>query len=260
MPIPAGDVEIGSCGDADAWDNELPSHRQHVPALLLARDPVTAGEWLAFMAARGYDDERLWCAPGWRWRCTSEARAPLYWRRDRSGTWLRRTPFGERCVEVAEPVAHISWYEASAFARFAGARLPSEAEWETAASWDSVAAVKHRYPWGADAERPGVANWNNAHGDLTGIGCHPAGASPHGTEDMMGQVWEWVASAFSPYPGFAPQAYAEYSAPWFDGAHRVARGGSYLTAPSTARAAFRNWYLPHVREPVLGARLAWSAA
>jgi iron(II)-dependent oxidoreductase len=151
----------------------------------------------------------------------------------------------------------VSWYEADAFARFAGARLPSEAEWEAAASWDSAAGCKRRFPWGDDASAT-PANLGLCLLDVAGPGAFAGGASPCGAVDMAGGVWEWVADTFEPYPGFLPQAYAGYSAPWFGARHRCARGGSFMTQAEIARCCFRNWYEPHLRAPTLGFRLARS--
>lgn len=253
--IDATRFPLGANADPDGWDNERREHEVAVAAFELARFPVTAGDWLEFMRAGGYRDLRLWSAEGAGWLTAHEAEAPLHWRRDRDGTWLRRTLAGERAIDPTAPVHHISWYEAEAFSRFAGARLPSEAEWECAASWDARVRCKRRWSWG-DVARPECAAWAPDAIDVSPVGSHAAGRAASGAEDLIGNVWEWVADRFAPYPGFAPQAYAGYSKPWFDGKHRVLRGGSYLTDPRIARNCFRNWYEPWMRQPPAGLRLA----
>jgi iron(II)-dependent oxidoreductase len=216
--IAGGTFRLGSDDDPDRWDNEQRTHELDVPEFWLATRPVSSGEWLEFMRAGGYAEERLWTPQGFRWRARAKAEAPLHWRRGGDGQWLRSDLRGCTPVQPLEPVTHVCWHEACAFARFAGGRLPREPEWEKAARLAPFAG------------------------------------------GMLGGVWEWVADAFAPYPGFRPQPYREYSEPWFDGRHRVARGGSYLSAPSLARVTFRNWYLEHIRQPVLGVRLAFDRA
>jgi gamma-glutamyl hercynylcysteine S-oxide synthase len=222
LKFAGGAFPMGTDTDPDAWDNERPARSVVVEPFELAARPVTCGEWLEFMAAGGYDDARLWSAEGNLFRTQHVLRAPLHWSRDRQGDVVMRTLAGVSPVDARASVGHISWHEAQAFARFAGARLPSEAEWEYAASWDPSRSCKRRWPWG----------------------------------DRPGSVWEWVADAFGPYPGFRPQAYAGYSQPWFDGRHRVLRGGCFLSQREIARSTFRNWYLPEMRQVPSGLRLA----
>src|SRR5690606_34410469 len=205
--------------------------------------------------AGGYERREWWSPEGWSWRTHHGVVAPGHWERSADGRWYRRALCGPTLAGGARPVAHVSWYEADAYARSQGARLPTEAEWERAAS---DARDKRRYPWGPSFE-VGRADLGRCSGDCAALGAHPRGASPSGIEDLCGGVWEWVADHFAPYPGFVPGRYAEYSAPWFGARHRVARGGSWLTAPSNARVTFRNWYEPHVRQPCLGVRLVRDA-
>ena len=215
--VPSGSFVLGSDDDPERWDNEQRAHRVELAEFWLAPRLVSSSEWLEFMQARGYENRSLWTEAGWQWRVRSEVQAPLHWQRGSDGSWFRRDLRGLGQLVPDEAVAHVSWFEASAFARFAGGRLPRETEWEKA-----------------------------AHG-------------PHGAY-MLGRVWQWTADAFAPYPGFTPQPYREYSAPWFDGRHLVARGGSYLSAAPMLRPTFRNWYLPHIRQPVLGLCLAFDRA
>ncbi len=255
----AGDHGVGGSAegdvDEDAWDNEHEAHEVHIAPFVMQRVPVSEAEWLAWMRAGGYERPEWWSLEGWRWRTQQGVVAPGHWERSADGCWYRRALSGPTLVGGARPVAHVSWYEADAYARSRRARLPTEAEWERAAC---DGRDKRRYPWGSAFEA-GRADLGCCSGDCAALGTHPRGASPSGIEDMCGGVWEWVADHFAPYPGFAPGRYAEYSAPWFGARHRVARGGSWLTAPSNARVTFRNWYEPHIRQPCLGVRLVRNA-
>ncbi|HWV39178.1 MAG TPA: ergothioneine biosynthesis protein EgtB [Vulgatibacter sp.] len=256
LAIPGGRVVLGADDDPDGWDNERRAHEVEVPAFRIGRTPVTNGEWLAFMEAGGYADDRLWSPEGIGWRRGIRAAAPLHWSRGPGG-WTRRTLAGPRPVEPGHPVAHVSWFEAQAFARWAGARLPREDEWERAASWDDAAGAKRRWPWGDD---PGGAA--EAALGLEACDTAPCGgpAAPCGGLDFAGNVWEWTADPFRPYPGFTPGPYRGYSEPWFGDAHRVLRGGCHLTHPAIARAAFRNWFEPETRAFPTGLRLAADPA
>ncbi len=253
--IPGGEFLIGSPpDDVDAWDNERPLQRVEVADFELMRFPVSNRTWLEFMGRGGYRERDLWDEPGWVWRSSHDVKCPLGWLEDREGGWQLWTLHGFDKVDPNKPVCHVSWFEAMAYARFMGARLPSEAEWEFAASHSP--AGKRRYPWGDNADGSHVANWDLQHLDVTALGTLPASASYFGPEQMMGDVWEWTCDAFSAYPRFIAQAYEGYSTPFFDGRHKVTRGGSFLTQPEIARASFRNWYTPDQRQPVLGVRLA----
>ncbi|HLV60165.1 MAG TPA: ergothioneine biosynthesis protein EgtB [Fredinandcohnia sp.] len=237
IEVPAGEFVMGA-DDPEGWDNERPAHPRALPAFRIARRPVTNAEWLAFMEAGGYRRRSLWSEAGWAFVQREELSAPLHWEQGSDGAWMRFSLRGLVPVEPDHPVAHVSWYEAEAFARFAGARLPSEAEWERAAG----GVPKRRWPCGGWPER---ANLGLRCGDTT-----PADGA------FEGNVWEWTSSAFAPYPGFRPGPYRGYSAPWFDGRHRVLRGGSHLTHPLMARTAFRNWLEPTIRAYPAGLRLA----
>lgn len=250
---PGGTFVLGSRDEPEAWDNELPAHSVSVPPFSIARRLVSAGEWLEFMRAGGYADDRWWSDAGRHFRAALVTPAPRNWRRAGPNAWQELTLAGPLPVDPARPVAHVSFYEAEAFARFAGARLPTEVEWELAASLDPATARKRRWPWGDDAAARALAP------RLAPAPCASAAPSAFGLFDAVGSVWQWTASAFGPYPGFRPQAYEGYSVPWFDGAHRVVRGGSYLTAPEIGRCCFRNWYLPSERKLPIGVRLARAA-
>jgi iron(II)-dependent oxidoreductase len=221
------------------FDNEKWSHPVVVRPFRIARTAVSNAQFAAFADAGGYERRELWSEDGWRWLQGAGRRAPLYWRKD-GGRWqVRRF---ERWLDLPadEPVLHVSWFEADAYCRFAGRRLPSEAEWEFAASWDPAIGRKRRYAWGDEPWRPGLASLSGA--TLASVHDYPAGDSPWGVRQMTGNVWEWTSSVFLPYPGFLRDPYKEYSEPWF-GNHMVLRGGCFSTSPRIARVYYRNFYM-----------------
>lgn len=212
--VPAGSFFMGSNNTAETLDNERPRHGVEVADFFIDRCPVTNRDFLHFIDAGGYRTPGWWTPEGWKWCEQHRLEHPLYWRRRANGEWLE---VGFRQTEkfpLESPVTCVSWYEADAYARFAGKRLPTEAEWEKAAAG--------------------------------------------GVLEMSGRVWEWTATWFHPYPGFAAHPYAGYSVPYFDRQHRVLRGGSWATRPHVRRATFRNWYHPWVREIFAGLRCAKS--
>jgi ergothioneine biosynthesis protein EgtB len=237
VPREGGLREIGAGPDGFAFDNERPRHRALLEPHALASRPVTCGEWLAFMQAGGYERPEHWLSDGWAAASRNGWRAPLYWVRD-GGAWSQFTLGGMRPVDEAEPVAHVSYFEADAYARWAGARLPSEAEWEAAAV---EAGPAGRF---ADSGRH-----------------HPA-ASPagDGVHQLLGDVWEWTRSAYAPYPGFraAAGALGEYNGK-FMVSQLVLRGGSCVTPPGHVRPTYRNFFYPDARWQFSGVRLARDA-
>ena len=156
------------------------------------------------------------------------------------------------------PVCGVSWYEADAYARFIGKRLPTEAEWEKATSWNVVTEQQHTYPWGQEAPNPHRCNHNNLIGQTTPVNAYPMGQSAYGCYDMLGNVWEWTATWFDAYAGFVAYPYRGYSQAYFDGQHRVLKGGSWATPPWAMRSSFRNWYYPGIRQILAGFRCAVS--
>ncbi len=244
VEIPGGTFAMGANGDGFAYDCERPRHARELAPFLIARDPVTEGAHLAFMADGGYARPELWTGEGWAWREREGAEAPLHWERDGQGGWLVRRYDRREPAEAGRVLCHVSAHEADAHARWAGARLPTEAEWERAAQ-------------GARADT-GSANL-----DQLAFGPSPAGAygpAPSGCRQIIGDVWEWTATAFEGYPGFRPFPYREYAEVFFGPRHRVLRGGSWATQPIAARASFRNWDLPERRQIFAGLRLARDAA
>ncbi|MDB5691650.1 MAG: ergothioneine biosynthesis protein EgtB [Alphaproteobacteria bacterium] len=231
-----GLFEIGAGGSGFAFDCERPRHQVLLRAYELADRAVTNGEWLRFIDEGAYATASLWLADGWDWVRANGIEAPLYWRREDAG-WTRFGLDGVQSVEGTEPVCHISWYEADAFARWAGARLPTEAEWEAA----------------------GAALDPDGGNQLDGAGpVRPRAASAgSGLRQMYGDVWEWTQSAFSPYPGFAPEegTVGEYNGK-FMANQMVLRGGSCATPRGHLRASYRNFFYPHQRWQFCGLRLA----
>ena len=249
-PFPAGAAPAGF-----AYDNERPRHVVEAGAFEIDRLPVTNAAWLEFMADGGYARRELWSAEGWEWRVREKTERPLYWTAEEA----RRSCELIEPIDPALPVMHVSWFEADAFARWAGRRLPTELEWEKAAAWGPGATEARTHPWGEEPPTHGRANLDQTGWGPAPAGAYAAGASAYGVLGMTGDVWEWTASAFTGYPGFEPFPYREYSVPFFDGAHRVLRGGSWATRPRSVTNSFRNWDLPGRRQIFAGVRLANDA-
>ncbi|MBT2507416.1 ergothioneine biosynthesis protein EgtB [Streptomyces sp. ISL-98] len=256
--VPGGPFAMGTSTEPWALDNERPAHHRFVPSFFIDTVPVSNGAYLRFMADGGYTDERWWTAEGWAQVRKHDLSAPLFWRRE-GGEWLRRRFGVVEPVPEDEPVLHVSWYEADAYARWAGRRLPSEAEWEKAARHDPVSGRSLRYPWGDADPTPERANLGQRHLQPAPVGAYGAGESPLGVRQLIGDVWEWTSSDFLPYPGFAPFPYREYSEVFFGSAHKVLRGGSFAVDPVACRGTFRNWDLPVRRQIFSGFRTARDA-
>lgn len=257
--IPAGGFTMGTSTEAWALDNERPAHQVHVDAFFLDTAPVTNGDYLRFIDAGGYDQRRWWTAPGWEHRQRASLSAPLFWSRDGSGAWWRRS-FGNLIpVQDDEPVLHVCLYEAQAYAAWAGRRLPTEAEWEKAARWDPVSQRSRRYPWGDEDPTPERANLGQRHLRPAPAGSYPAGASAYGVHQLIGDVWEWTSTTFGAYAGFEVFPYAEYSKVFFGEDYYVLRGGSFGTDRAACRGTFRNWDYPIRRQIFAGFRTARDA-
>ncbi|HEY2429454.1 MAG TPA: SUMF1/EgtB/PvdO family nonheme iron enzyme, partial [Acidimicrobiales bacterium] len=257
--LPGGEFVMGTSSDPWALDNERPAHPAHLSPFWLDATPVTNAAYADFVADGGYADRRWWTAEGWEWRGGARAEHPQYWERSGEGWAVDR--FGRPHALVADaPVQHVCWYEADAYARWAGKRLPTEAEWEYAASWGRDGR-KHRWPWGDVEPTPAHASlWlgPSAFGPAP-VTAHPAGANPWGVVGLIGGVWEWTASDFTGHPGFRAHPYREYSEVFFGPDHKVLRGGSWATHPSCIRATFRNWDYPVRRQIFAGFRCARDA-
>ncbi|MFJ6656532.1 ergothioneine biosynthesis protein EgtB [Streptomyces sp. NPDC091377] len=257
--VPGGPFTMGTSDEPWALDNEGPAHTREVAPFFIDTTPVTNGAYLRFIEDGGYDDPRWWTADGWAHVRRTSLRAPLFWRRD-GGQWLRRRFGTVEAVPHEEPVLHVCWYEADAYARWAGRRLPTEAEWEKAARFDPATGGSTRYPWGDADPGPEQANLGQRHLRPAPAGSCPGGESPLGVRQLIGDVWEWTASDFLPYPGFRAFPYKEYSEVFFGPEHKVLRGGSFAVDAVACRGTFRNWDLPVRRQIFSGFRTARSAA
>ena len=238
--VPAGPFVMGT-DEGWAYDNERPAHQRDLPSFWIDAAPVTNRQYLEFIDAGGYCDPRWWADEGWAWRQETNAENPLFWREEGEGAWSRLRFGWREDVPPDEPVQHVCWYEADAYARWAGKRLPTEAEWEKAAIGAKGAAD---------------ANLGQRHYRPAPVGAYPAGASVYGVHQLIGDVWEWTASDFEPYPGFASFPYREYSEVFFGSGYKALRGGSWATDPVVARTTFRNWDLPIRRQIFAGFRCA----
>jgi iron(II)-dependent oxidoreductase len=264
IAFPQGKYRIGAEESARTliYDNELNAHEREIEAFEIATRPVTNGDYAEWIELGGYKKPEWWTPEGWDWLADQGedfSNAPLGWRRS-GDAWITRDFGADDSIDASAPVCHVNWHEASAFARAHGARLPSEFEWEVAASYDPRAGAtgdRRTYAWGDSDWIPGAANL-----DQLAFGAHPVGSADHGFApiDMLGQVWEWTNSEFAAYPGFKPFAYEQYSEPFFDGGYRVLRGGSWATRARTVTNTFRNWDLPSRRQIFSGFRLARSQA
>lgn len=261
--VPGGEFVLGvdAVTEPHSLDNERPAHVVDVPAFRIGRVPVTNAEWRGFIDDGGYDNPRWWSPRGWAYRREAGLRAPQFWNDgDLAGT---RTRFGHiEPIPDDEPVQHITYFEAEAYAAWAGARLPTEIEWEKACAWDPAAGTRRRFPWGSSEPTAHLANLGGDALRPAPVGAYPAGASAYGAEQMLGDVWEWTTSPLRPWPGFTPMVYERYSQPFFEGSgagdYKVLRGGSWAVAPGILRPSFRNWDHPIRRQIFAGVRLAWD--
>ncbi len=288
VEIPGGKFLIGASKDFPfVFDNEKWAHEVDLKPFRIARAPVTNGEFRDFVEAGGYRERRFWSDDGWRWLESGGAPQlersfakffnkalnepieitafkerldhPVYWNSLGNGRWQQRVY--DRYVGLNEilPVVHVSWYEAEAFCQWAGRRLPTESEWEAAASIELAAngcglgVGRRHYPWGDHAPTAELANLDWCAGGVVEVGAFAAGDSALGCRQMIGNVWEWTADDFAPYPGFSVDPYREYSQPWF-GTHKVLRGGCWATSSLMIRNSWRNFYTPDRRDVWAGFR------
>jgi gamma-glutamyl hercynylcysteine S-oxide synthase len=257
--VPGGLFTMGTSIEPWALDNERPAHQVHVDPYFIDTAPVTNGEYAAFVDAGGYDDRRWWTDDGWEYRQHAGLRAPRFW--ERAGDRWLRTRFGVvEPIPADEPVVHVSFHEAQAYAAWAGRRLPTEAEWEKAARFDPRTGRSLRFPWGDEEPTAEHANLAQRHLGPAPVGAYPAGVSPLGVHQLIGDVWEWTSTDFAGYPGFRAFPYREYSEVFFGPKYKVLRGGSFGTDPVACRATFRNWDYPIRRQIFAGFRCARDAA
>ena len=257
--IPVGEFTMGTCTEPWALDNERPAHQARTGTFWLDTTPVTNGDYLQFITDGGYQDPQWWSERGWAHRCAEGLVAPQFWQHDGDSWW--RTRFGvTEPVPPEEPVVHVCFFEAQAYAAWAGKRLPTETEWEKAARFDPGTGRSRRYPWGDEDPTAVHANLGQRHLQPAPAGSYPAGASALGVHQLIGDVWEWTSSGFTGYPGFAPFPYREYSEVFLGGDYRMLRGGSFGTDPAACRGTFRNWDHPIRRQIFAGFRCARDAA
>jgi iron(II)-dependent oxidoreductase len=262
LNIEGGAFEMGAPGAAFAYDNEQPSHTVELNDFRIDKFPVTNEQYAEFIEAGGYHTRSLWSDEGWAWKEENRIEQPLYWtvaegKKEDGYIEVRvRELFEEGALKWNHPVCGVSWHEAESFARFAGKRLPTEAEWEKAASWNPLTRTKSRFSWGDDLPDCHRANFANCYWGTTPVAAFPEGQSAYGCLDMTGNVWEWTSTVFDGYAGFKAFPYREYSELWFDTDHRVLKGGSWATRAPLLRASFRNFWRPRFRIAFAGFRCA----
>ncbi len=254
--IPAGRFSIGTDDRTRAYDNERPRHDVELPAFRIGVAPVTNAEFMAFVEEGGYRDRRLWSEEGWAYITDQAIAAPKHWHRDEDGKWTTRSMDVSEPVNPRRPVVHVCWHEAEAYCRFAGVRLPTEVEWEVAASFDPATGASSTWPWGEAGPTEQHANLDQTAFMAAEVGAYPAGVSHLGCHQMIGDVWEWTSTPFDGYPGFEAFPYDEYSRVFFGPDYRVLRGGSWATRPGAIRSTFRNWDYPIRRQIFSGFRVA----
>ena len=241
IDVPGGPFALGAPDERFSYDNERPRHVVDLPGFRIGRTAITNATFLRFVEGGGYQRREWWSDEGWAWKEEYDITHPQGWAAGPDG-WRQWRIDGEAPLHPEEPVVHISWFEADAFARAHGARLPTEAEWEKAATWN-----QQRF-----RRTPNL--------DQTGLGPHPVPDGPAGSPlGMLGDTWEWTATEFDGYPGFTAHPYREYSEVFFRRGYRVLRGGSWATRRRVATPTFRNWDLPQRRQIFSGVRLAWDA-
>ena len=252
VKIPGGLYELGFSGSDFCYDNEVPEHKTYLNAYEIDTYPVTNKQFMAFIDAGGYEDYRFWLSDGWEIVNEKKWDAPLYWQK-MEGYWYKKDFAGLNKILPHEPVTNVSYYEADAYSKWAGKRLPTEAEWEKAASWNEELNKKTMYPWGNKLPSEHNSNllesWNWAPSQ---IGSYPQGKSYYGCQQMLGDVWEWTSSEYVLYPGFRSK-FSEYTDKWAIN-QKVLRGGSFATPRSQIRNSYRNYFKPHERIPFSGFR------
>ena len=252
--VPSGEFIMGTDDRSQALDNERNAHVVDLPGFYMDTTPVTNGAFLRFVEDGGYERRELWGEKGWEYIEKVEIVAPKHWYKPEPHSWWTERFGFDEPLNLSAPVVHVSWYEADAYARWAGKRLPTEEEWEKAASWDPEKGIKRLYPWGYEEPTRRLANLDQLAFRAAGAGAYPKGASAYGVLGMIGDVWEWTASDFYAYPGFESFPYREYSEVFFGPNQKVLRGGSWATRPAAIRNTFRNWDYPIRRQLFVGFR------
>lgn len=253
--ISGGGYPVGTDDRTAAYDNERLAHIVTITDFDIDAAPVTNGAYTQFIADGGYERAALWSDSGRAWLADSGATAPKHWRPATDG-WMTRTMDVIAPVAPNHPVCHVCYHEADAYARWAGKRLPTEQEWEIAASWNPTTGAAQRFPWGDSEPTALLANLDQLCFGTAPVGAFERNVSPLGCYGMIGDVWEWTSTNFTGYPGFAPYPYPEYSEVFFGSEYKVLRGGSWATRPGAIRNTFRNWDYPIRRQIFSGFRCA----
>ncbi len=247
--IPGGIRPLGAPMDGSfVFDNEKWAHDVEIAPFRIANAPVTNAAFLEFLKDGGYRARRFWGKHGWEWRRRERASHPLFWR-ETGGGWVQQHFDGQIPLSPDSPVVHLNWYEARAYCKWAGRRLPTEAEWELAASGPE----KRPFPWGDELPTPERANLDWSHVGVVDVSAYPEGDSVFGCRQMIGNIWEWTDSYLEPYPGFTPDPYQEYSQPYF-GQKPVLRGGGFASRSKMVRNTWRNFFMRHRRNIAAGFR------
>jgi iron(II)-dependent oxidoreductase len=260
VEIPGGLWQLGSTPhDGFIFDNEKWAHQIELAPFRMAKAPVTNREFAAFVEEAGYRRREFWSAEGWTWRESADARRPVYWTHKEGQHWFARRHDQVEPLALHAPVTFVNWHEAQAWCRWAKRRLPTEAEWEAAALGEhngarsALAARKRRWPWGDAPPSPDRTNLDFAHEGPIDVAACAAGDSAFGCRQMIGNAWEWTASDFVPFAGFAADPYADYSQPWFN-TRKVLRGGSFASSERIARAEYRNFFTPERNDVIASFR------
>jgi iron(II)-dependent oxidoreductase len=254
VEIPSGLATLGRARDGEVfgWDNEYEVHTKQVPAFGIEQFEVTNGQYLAFMAAGGYETRAFWSDEDWNWKTAQEVSHPVFWSKGPGG-WQYRAMFEEVALPLDWPV-YVSHAEAMAYARWAGKSLPTEEQWHRAA-YGSPDGTERNYPWGRETPNSNLGNFDFSRWNPTPVNRFPAGQSAFGVHDLVGNGWEWTSTVFAPFPGFkAFPFYPGYSANFFDGKHFVMKGGSPRTGACMLRPTFRNWFQAHYQYVYAGFR------
>ena len=249
VDIPGGLFKMGAEPDAVfLFDNEKYAHEVQLEPFSIAKAAVTNVEFAEFIADNGYQQDKHWSQDGIKWRNQHQARHPGYWIADSADHWLQRS--FDQTVELPphQPVCHITWYEADAYCRWAGLRLPREIEWEVAAlgqpdTQGNLAPAKRIYPWGNNEPQASFCNLDGRALGCVDVAAHADGDSAFGCRQMLGNVWEWTADTFQPFPGFSADAYKEYSSDLF-GHTKVLRGGAWTSRSRMLHGTYRNFFEP----------------
>lgn len=240
VQIKGGIYEMGYGGEDYCYDIELPEHKVYLNDYKIDAFPITNQDYLEFIEIGGYETYKYWLSDGWEKVKKNNWKAPMYWEQ-KDGEWFVRDFLGIRKLNPNEPVCHVSYYEAEAYCKWAGKRLPTEAEWEKAACWNEETQQKTIFPWGNEKPTSENSNLLETHiWGCTDIGSYPKGISPFGCHQMIGDVWEWTLSEFMGYPGFK-SGFDEYNDKWFTN-QKVLRGGSFGTPKMSIRGSYRNFF------------------